>query len=183
MVALAAERHAGRLDIVSAPGQGSRFTLRLPLQQPAPAPAPFPTALPESARPAPLRLLVVDDDAAVREAIATQLRLDGHEVVEAASGRQALALLRAALGRGRPPHAVLSDMGMPDLDGRELARAVKALAPSLPVLMITGWGRGLADDALPAGVDMLLAKPLRLHELRAALLRASPPPPAPPPPE
>lgn len=183
MVALAAERHGGRLDIASTPGHGSRFTLRLPLQQPAPAPAPFPTALPESARPAPLRLLVVDDDAAVREAIATQLRVDGHEVVEAASGRQALALLRAALGRGRPPHAVLSDMGMPDLDGRALALAVKALAPSLPVLMITGWGRGLADDALPAGVDMLLAKPLRLQELRAALLRASPPPPAPPPPE
>lgn len=169
MVALTAERHGGRLEIASAPGQGACFALLLPLRQPAPAPAPQPDLTLGAPPVGPLRLLVVDDEVAVREALASMLRIDGHEVIEASHGRQALALLGEAIAMDRPPHAVLSDLGMPDLDGRQLALAVKALRRSLPVLMITGWGRGLGETALPPGVDLLLTKPVRWVELRAAL--------------
>ena len=64
----------------------------------------------------------------------------------------------------------MTDLGMPNVDDRAVAAAVKSLSPSIPVIMLTGWGaRMRADNELPQYVDRVLGKPPRLAELRAAL--------------
>jgi CheY-like chemotaxis protein len=69
-----------------------------------------------------------------------------------------------------PFAAVITDLGMPYVDGRKVATAIKAAAPQTPVIMLTGWGRRLlAEKDLPANVDRVLSKPPKLAELRAAL--------------
>ncbi|HKW85279.1 MAG TPA: response regulator, partial [Burkholderiaceae bacterium] len=79
---------------------------------------------------------------------------------------------KAAHARGEPFSLVLTDLGMPHVDGRKVAGAVKQTSPSTPVIMLTGWGQGLgADGGTPAHVDQILGKPPKLGELRNALLR------------
>jgi CheY-like chemotaxis protein len=64
----------------------------------------------------------------------------------------------------------MTDLGMPGMDGREVARAVKHAAPETPVVLLTGWGQALLEDgSIPPHVDSLLSKPPKLKELRAAL--------------
>ena len=69
-----------------------------------------------------------------------------------------------------PFDVVISDLGMPYVDGRKVASAVKILSPSTPVILLTGWGeRLMAEGDLPAHVDRVLGKPPKLHQLREAL--------------
>ena len=65
---------------------------------------------------------------------------------------------------------MITDLGMPHVDGRKVASAVKAAAPTTPVLLLTGWGQRLvAEGDVPASVDRVLSKPPKMRELRAAL--------------
>ena len=121
-----------------------------------------------------MRILVVDDEPAVREAVDRALRLDGYATELAADGRQALDALAQA-----PPDAVVLDVLMPRLDGLEVCRRLRAAGDRTPVLILT------ARDAVPdrvrgldAGADDYLVKPFALDELRArlrALLRRAAP--------
>jgi CheY-like chemotaxis protein len=86
---------------------------------------------------------------------------------------------RAAQEAGERFALVITDLGMPHVDGRTVARAVKSAAPDVPVILLTGWGqRMLAENDRPPGVDRVLSKPPKLSALRAALaeLTAQPPP-------
>jgi two-component system response regulator MprA len=121
-----------------------------------------------------MRILVVDDEPAVREAVERALRLDGHDVLLAADGGEALD----ALGE-RPPDAVVLDVLMPRVDGLELCRRMRLRGDRTPVLMLTA--RDAVSDrvaGLDAGADDYLVKPFALDELlarvRALLRRASP---------
>ncbi|MEU6343331.1 MULTISPECIES: response regulator transcription factor [unclassified Streptomyces] len=122
-----------------------------------------------------MRVLVVDDDDAVRLALSRALARDGHEVVEAADGTGALA----ALGAGRAD-AVILDVLMPEPNGLEVCRRIRARGDRVPILMLTA--RDLVEDrvaGLDAGADDYLVKPFALDELRArvrALLRRGGPP-------
>ncbi len=72
---------------------------------------------------------------------------------------------------GKPYAAVITDLGMPHVDGAKVAAAVKAAAPTTPVIMLTGWGqRMIADDEIPPHVDKVLSKPPKLRDLRLALV-------------
>ncbi len=119
-----------------------------------------------------MRLLVVDDEPAVRDALARALRLEGYEVELAADGREALAALAE-----RPADAVVLDVLMPGLDGLEACRRLRASGDRTPVLMLTA--RVDVSDrvaGLDAGADDYLPKPFALDELLArvrALLRRS----------
>ena len=74
---------------------------------------------------------------------------------------------------GKPFPVVITDLGMPHVDGRKVASTIKASVPETLVLMLTGWGRRLvAEGDVPSGVDQVLSKPPKLIELRAALARA-----------
>jgi CheY-like chemotaxis protein len=97
------------------------------------------------------------------------LEAEGH-LVEAASGGQAgIDAFAAALGQ-RPFALVITDLGMPRIDGRKVAAAIKGLSPGTPVILLTGWGQRLLDEKdIPPNVDRVLSKPPRLAQLRAAL--------------
>ncbi|MER3486483.1 MAG: hypothetical protein C4345_11450, partial [Chloroflexota bacterium] len=76
----------------------------------------------------------------------------------------------------RPYDIVLTDLGMPEVNGWAVARAVKAAAPNVPVILVTGWGAEVAEAELQAnGVDAILPKPYRIAELRGLLTRFAPP--------
>jgi two-component system response regulator MprA len=119
-----------------------------------------------------MRILVVDDDAAVRDSLARTLRFEGHEVVTADDGQQALDAVAA-----REPDAMILDVSMPRLDGLETCRQLRSEGVLLPVLMLTA--RDSVGDrvaGLDAGADDYLIKPFALQELLArlrALLRRS----------
>ena len=168
------ELHGGSVAASSeGRGHGSCFSVRLPLAGAASAPArPTPAAQP-AAVVAARRVLLVDDNADAAEALAVALTLDGHTVAVAHDGPQALAL--APLFR---PELVLLDIGLPGLNGYEVARRLRAMpgGDRLQLVAITGWGQ--AEDrqrARAAGFDLHLTKPVDQERLRASL--AGPPAP------
>jgi CheY-like chemotaxis protein len=105
--------------------------------------------------------LLIDDDASVRETLASLLRASGHEVLEADGGAAGLARLA-----GADVDLVLTDLGMPDVTGWDVAREAKRRRPAPPVILVTGWGEQAEAEA-PAGarVDRVLAKPVQLRQL------------------
>jgi CheY-like chemotaxis protein len=131
------------------------------------------------AQPKPNRslyILCIDDDAAVRELLTACLTQFEHRVMVASGGIEGLEMFRAALLKNQPYDVVITDMGMPDIDGRQVARTIKAESPSMPIIMLTGWGKSLRDDGDTApGVDVVVNKPPRMHELNDLLLQMAKP--------
>lgn len=120
----------------------------------------------------PLRILVVDDDPLLIKSLSDALIQDGHDVVTADSGKGALAAFRTALDQGRPFDAVITDLGMPHMDGRQVTSEIERASPETPVILLTGWGRRmLADGDIPPHVEKVLSKPPTLRALREALAR------------
>jgi DNA-binding response OmpR family regulator len=101
--------------------------------------------------------------------IANLLRRDGHWVVTAPDGEQGIATFEAAQQSSEPFDAVITDLGMPKVDGFSVARAIKALSPSTPVLLLSGWGFRLEGEEMHALIDGVLAKPATHQQLRRAL--------------
>jgi signal transduction histidine kinase len=155
-----AEQSGGTVTVASRPGHGAAFTLYLPRAAARAAPA-AERAPAESAGQG--RLLVVDDDAEVREAVAAVMEGAGYSVVQAEGAAEALALLDE-----QPVDAVLSDVVMPGgLSGLELAHRLGESRPGLPVVLMTGYSEALGDGAgCPWPV---LAKPFTAAEAVAAL--------------
>ncbi len=119
-----------------------------------------------------MRILVVDDDRAVREALRRALTLGGYEVQVAEGGQRALELVIQDI-----PDAVVLDVGMPDIDGLEVCRRLRLLGNRVPILILTARD-AVADriDGLDVGADDYMVKPFDVGELKArlrALLRRS----------
>jgi signal transduction histidine kinase len=157
------QRHRGEMDIQSTEGQGTIVTLRIP----RPGVTPPADTVPLTPSPvAPLKILVVDDEPTVLEALADTLAEDGHRVLSAGSGREALALLDG----GERVDVVITDLGMPGMTGWELARALRTRQPDLPVGLISGWTSSADFSAEEAShVAFVVAKPYTLGALRTAL--------------
>jgi len=164
------QRHGADMDLRSAPGAGTTVRLRFPAVSARPsAPA---SAGGRPIAPTRLRILLVDDDPILLRALDDALQADGHVVSVANGGQAGIDAFRAAHARDEPFAAVITDLGMPYVDGRKVAAELKTLSPSTPVLLLTGWGRGLMADAdVPAHVDQVLGKPPKLREIREALAR------------
>jgi signal transduction histidine kinase len=166
MVYGAVQRHAADIRIDSAPGRGTTVRLIFPVSE-ATATAPAPELPSQPA--GPLRILLIDDEPVVLKSLSDALHAEGHTVVCFNDGREALVRFRSDQALN-PFAAVITDLGMPHLDGRAVAKAVKEASPGTPVIMLTGWGQRSAPAAEPPlHVDRLLGKPPRLHEIRAAL--------------
>lgn len=119
-----------------------------------------------------LRILIVDDDSTVLKSVRDALTTDGHSVVSASSGQMGIDTFRTALAQGNPFAVVITDLGMPYVDGRQVCAAVKTSAPDTIVILLTGWGQRLVADAgALLHVDSALSKPPKLQELREALAR------------
>ncbi|HET9107573.1 MAG TPA: PAS domain-containing protein [Steroidobacteraceae bacterium] len=163
--------HGGRIEAHSAGlGRGSEFIVILPTQ-PSSAP-PLPTSV-ASAEKAQLvyRILVADDNADAAESLAMTLKLRGHEVEIAHDGRRALEI--AALIH---PQIALLDIGMPELNGYELARQIRSHAwgQHMKLVAVTGWGQDEdRRQALAAGFDEHLTKPIDPRRLMSVIEAAT----------
>lgn len=171
------EMHDGRVTAASAGlGHGTEFTVTLP-SIPAPtgaapgprseAPLALPAPAPHDPSPAPLRILVVDDQVESAVLLARLLRARGHDVAVAHDGPSALDVARA-----HPPHVVLLDVGLPGMDGVEVARLLREQGQDARIVALTGYQ--LAGEAR-AAFDGLLIKPVNDRDLRSELDRAPPP--------
>jgi len=155
------KRHGAVLEIESQPGKGTTFAFHLP-------PA-FEEIGGTEEDVAPLsrslRVLLVDDEPVTRHVVAKYLEIDGHEVVTATNGREALS--RFALERF---DLVLTDHAMPEMSGVQLASAIKRRSADTPVVLLTGFDAGATqNEDNPPCVDLLLHKPIPQNTLRRAL--------------
>jgi signal transduction histidine kinase/ActR/RegA family two-component response regulator len=159
-------RHSAEIEIDSAPGSGTTVRLRFAAAAAVESASP---AAPD-AQPSSLRLLVVDDDPQLLKSLRDVLENDGHLVIPARGGQEAIDVLRATAEGRQPFGAVITDLGMPHVDGVRVASAVKSVSPATRVILLTGWGQKLiAEGDVPPNVDRVLSKPPKLRELREAL--------------
>ncbi len=161
-----AKRHHAELQIESAPDRGTTVRLDFPIASVTAAQLINDVPLRSKAQ---LRILVVDDDMLLVKSLREILEGDGHAVTVATGGQAGINTFRDTA----PAHrfdVVITDLGMPYVDGRKVAAAVKAASPQTPVFMLTGWGNRLeVEGDIPPEVDLLLSKPPKLRELREAL--------------
>jgi len=158
-------RHGGQIEVDSVAGRGTTVRVKFPVEA---------VSRPEPARPAraaqapggPARCLVVDDDPQVRQMISDILSNAGHGVVMAVDGADGVDKFK----NDSSFDVVVTDLAMPKLNGLQLARVCKTLRPSVPVVMLTGWGVLLTEDELAEhGVDEVLSKPVRMDQVLGAL--------------
>ncbi|MBW8863791.1 MAG: response regulator, partial [Verrucomicrobia bacterium] len=157
------------IDIRSKLGEGTTFFLKFPVRKKAC------NGDDENGADTPVKpknILCIDDEPLVRELIKEMLERDGHQVEVCDSGQSGLDAFRLAGERKRPFDIVITDLGMPYLDGRQVVRAIKLESPETPVIMLTGWGAFMKEDGdAPTQVDCIISKPPRASELREALGR------------
>jgi signal transduction histidine kinase/PAS domain-containing protein/ActR/RegA family two-component response regulator len=161
------QRNGGQLDIDSSPGAGTTMRLSFVVAD---------IEAPDSTRsqlvvPAGLTILLVDDDLILLNSLREVLELDGHTIIAMDGGQRGIEAFRESLQQDASPvSVVITDLGMPHVDGRAVARAVKLASPATPVILLTGWGeRLLAEDRSLPNIDRVLGKPPRIRDLRNAL--------------
>ncbi|MGH8229116.1 MAG: ATP-binding protein [Steroidobacteraceae bacterium] len=162
------QRHSAALDIESELGRGTTLRLTFPIPEHAPAAAERALA----AQPAPGRLaiLLVDDDPIILQSLRDILEEDGHRVTAADGGQHGIEAFTAAQQSGAPFDAVITDLGMPYVDGRRVAAAIGAISPATPLILLTGWGKRLLSEGdIPPHVDRVLSKPPKIQDIRTAL--------------
>jgi signal transduction histidine kinase/ActR/RegA family two-component response regulator len=155
-------RHEGTINVESEVGCGTTFCIALPMADAEAQAAgevklipepPAPLSLPVRARK--LRILVVDDEEPLREILRELLEHHGHEVRLAEGGYQALELFDAETF-----DAIFTDIGMPEMNGWELARSIRARDARIPIAAITGWGNAVREqEQSAAGVNWVVTKP------------------------
>ena len=119
-----------------------------------------------------LNILCIDDDEKVRQLLNDCLTHFKHRVMVASGGKDGVELFRTAMREKEPYEVVITDWGMPDIDGHHVAREIKAESSKTPVIMMTGWGTIMKEDGETAPeVDAVVGKPPNMQELNDLLLR------------
>ena len=155
-------RHRGEILLESKVGKGTSFIIRLPLD--------LSGIVPESMRDkeesvVPARILVIDDDAMMRSVLTDILIQSGCHVDEVGSGGGGIELFSHD-----EYDMVLTDLGLDDMSGWEVAQKIKEASPDTPVVLITGWGMQLSEEEnRTRGVDFVVSKPFKLEELRSVI--------------
>jgi len=154
------ERHAGTLSLESEPGSGTVVRMRLHasrFQIIPPSSGMVDRALsPEQA----VRVLLVDDDPRLVAVLSDMLRTEGHDVTTATNGEEALALFDPTVH-----DVVITDLGMPRMNGWEVAERIKARSTDTAVFILTGWGEGVSAHESSQFVDRVIAKPVSAESL------------------
>jgi signal transduction histidine kinase/CheY-like chemotaxis protein len=165
------ERHGGTLTIDSERGKGTTVRMRLHASRfqiiPPSESAVERTIAPEQAA----RVLLVDDDPRLVTVLSDMMRDEGHPVTTATNGEEALAVFDPKLH-----DVVITDLGMPKINGWEVAARIKQRSPETAVFILTGWGEGVSADESMQFVDRVIAKPVSAEALlqQLAELRRSP---------
>lgn len=164
LVKMIVDSHGGTVHAHSGgPGQGSEFTIRLPLTDLTPKKAARQEALVASGQ----RLLVIEDNAGIRRMLARSMELKGFEVATAINGRDGLESVREF-----KPNIAVVDIGLPDINGYELAQQVRADSEHSNVSLIAVTGYGRDEDrrqAFESGFDLHMVKPINPSELMQAI--------------
>jgi signal transduction histidine kinase/CheY-like chemotaxis protein len=153
------ERHGGSMSIESEPGRGTVVRLRLHasrFQIIPPAAGVVEAVHPEQAS----RILLVDDDPRLLTVLSDTLESYGHAVTTAAKGEEAVEVFDPSLH-----DVVITDLGMPRMNGWEVAERIKAKSPDTPVFLLTGWGESVAAHEGSQYVDRVIAKPVSAEAL------------------
>lgn len=159
-------RHGGDLTIESVTGEGTTVTIRLPVGGEQRETLSEVSTQPSTS----LTILVIDDELEVRAALVEMLAAQGHAVHQAPGGTEGLIVLAGLT----VVDVVFTDLGMPGMTGWEVARAIKAQRPTVPVVLVTGWGTGPEETTRERGaVDLVLAKPVTSPALRAAIAQVA----------
>jgi signal transduction histidine kinase/CheY-like chemotaxis protein len=157
-------RHNGRITVSSELGKGSTFAIKFPATKRGQEQviSAEPTIDTQNAA-----ILVIDDDEGARQVISETLARAGHKVDTAVNGQEGLSLAqRKSYG------LVIADLGMPDISGRQVAKAIKSANPSIPVLLITGWGVQLDPTELKKdGINSIITKPFSTEEILTQVAR------------
>ncbi len=119
-----------------------------------------------------LHVLCIDDDEQILEMMKACLGHHGHRVRVASGGKYGIELFSTAMLKSEPYDVVITDLGMPDIDGYQVAWAIKIESPSTPIVMLTAWGANVRnDEAISTTVNAVVSKPPQIQELNDLLLR------------
>jgi signal transduction histidine kinase len=159
------QRYGGTLTVESTEGQGTSVEVSLPTASATASFAKSSTGA-RNEPVVPLRILVIDDELQVRATLAEMLEEQGHSVTQAPGGREGLSYL------GSNPElvdVVISDLGMPDMNGWDVAKGIQGRWPQLPVGLITGWGETEITREERSRVNFVITKPFDTAVLRATM--------------
>jgi signal transduction histidine kinase/ActR/RegA family two-component response regulator len=167
------QRHSAEIEIDSAIGVGTAVRLSFPAHTSSVV------SVVHGAKPATvnrrLRILLVDDDPVLIKSLQDTLQEDGHVISVAHGGQAGIDAFTVSEQRAERFDIVVTDLGMPQVDGRKVAAAIKEISAATPIILLTGWGQRLiAANDTPPHVDKVLSKPPRLAELRAAFVELLP---------
>jgi CheY-like chemotaxis protein len=162
------ERHEGKIEVQSEVGKGTTMSLIFPIRAHVSI-----SGLNRgvSTRDVTgLHILCIDDEPLLREMLKELLTFRKHDVVTADGGESGINAFLSARKTDNPFDVVITDLGMPYVDGKQVALKIKSESPKTPVVMLTGWGTMMKDDGdIPVDVDMVLSKPPRILELQGTL--------------
>jgi signal transduction histidine kinase len=160
------QSHGGQIEVESERGRGTRFTIRLPVRTAAQAAKA--TRQTKALVIQPGHILFVENEAMIRDATVRLLTRWGHQVAQSSNGAEALQSFAPDTF-----DLVISDLGMPDMNGWDLLGEIKRRDPRVPTVLITGWGRQFSDEeAKERGVDFVIEKPFDQDDLREILAAA-----------
>ncbi len=155
-------RHKGEIEVESELSVGTTVRVTLPVNLNATRQEIDTAVLPQRKQG---RFLIIDDEAPIRDLLAEMLTEQGHIVFTASGGKEGLEIFKS-----QAPELVITDLGMPEISGWDVATMVKAISPSTCVILMTGWGITLDKErSTEKGVDVVVAKPFQIGEIQRIL--------------